>query len=146
MTAFSNYLEEQLIKHIFRTDSYTKPTVLAVGLCLVSPDENDTGQLSLGTGQEVANSYSYSRQVLNPSNANWSDPSAGTQGQTTNSTAITFTADGGNWGTVTSFFIADNASYDSGNILFYGDLSESRTINDRVSFTISIGSLGITFN
>ena len=41
MSAMSNYLEDQLVKHLFRTGSFTKPTVIAVALCTSAPTDSD---------------------------------------------------------------------------------------------------------
>ena len=43
MAAMSDYLEVELIKHIFRTGSMTKPTVLAVALCTAATSDSQTG-------------------------------------------------------------------------------------------------------
>ena len=43
MANMSDYLEVELRKHIFRTGSFTKPTVLAVGLFTVTPSDSGGG-------------------------------------------------------------------------------------------------------
>lgn len=142
MSAASNYLEEALLNHLFRTTTYTQPTVLAIALCTATPGETDTGS----TITEVANSNNYSRQTLNPADANWTDPSAGTQGETDNASAITFGPASGSWGTITSFAICDSATYGAGNMLIYGDLDASKAIGNGDSFSFSTGNLNITLS
>lgn len=85
MANFSNYLEDQIIQHIFRTGSFTKPTTLAIALLTSAATDSDDGS----TITEVANANGYARQSLNPLDANWA-ATAGGNGQTSNSSAITF--------------------------------------------------------
>lgn len=139
MSAMSDYLEGEVIKHIFRTGSFTKPTVLGIALCTSAPTDSDTTL----AGKEVANSGSYSRQTLNPLDANWAAP--GTNGLTDNVTAITFTTATGDWGTVTHVAICDSSSHNGGNMLLYGALDVSKTVNNGDTFKFNIGDLNITF-
>jgi hypothetical protein len=135
MAAMSDYLEGELIKHIFRTGSFTKPAVLAVGLFTAAP--NDAGGCTEVSGN------GYSRATLNPLDANWAAP-AGGNGTTSNVSTITFaTPSGAGWGTVTHFAIFDAAS--AGNILFHGALTASKTINSGDTVSYAAGQLQITF-
>ena len=147
ISSFSNFLEENLQKHVFRTGSYTKPTVLSIVLLTTLAVDADTGQFTLGTGVEVSNSNGYSRKTLNPSDANWSDPATGTQGQVDNSTKITFgPASGGDWGTIVGIAICDSAVFDSGNLLYHGALSTSKVVSDADTFEFNIGDLNISLD
>lgn len=141
MTAISNYLEEFLLNHVFRTATFSKPSTIAIGLATASPTDTSTG----ASFNEVADTFSYARvDVGAPDDGDWSDPSAGTQGETDNSADITFpTASGGNWGTVTSVTILDNITHGAGNILFYGDLTANKIVNDGDTFKFSAGDLNI---
>lgn len=134
MSAMSDYLEGELIKHIFRTGSFTKPTVLAVGLFTAAPSD-------AGGGTEVAGG-SYARASLNPLDANWAAPTAG-NGVTSNSSVITFATPTAGWGNVTHFGIFDAAS--GGNLLFWGALTIAKTINQSDAVTFPAGSLTVTF-
>lgn len=130
----SDYLEGQIIAHIFRTASFTKPTVLAVGLFTAAPSDS-------GGGTEVTGG-NYSRATLNPLDANWAAPSTG-NGVTSNSSTITFATPSANWGNVTHFAIFDAAS--AGNLMFHGALTIAKTINNGDTVTFPAGSLTITF-
>jgi hypothetical protein len=142
MASASDYLEGELLNHIFRTSSFTKPTTLAIALCTAATSDSDDGS----TITEVSNANGYARQTLNPLDANWTDASGG-DGQTDNASAITFgPASGGNWGTITHVAIIDNSTYGSGNLLIHGALDSSVTINDGDSFSFAIGNLVITFS
>ena len=142
MTAMSDYLEGEFIAHVFRTSTFTKPTTLAIALCTSAPSDSDTGS----SITEVANSFSYARETLNPLDANWAAPSAG-DGVTSNLSDITFgPASGGNWGTVTHVAITDSATHGAGNLLFHGALDSSATVNDGDTFVFSTNDLSITFD
>jgi len=134
MSAMTDYLEGEIIKHIFRTGSFTKPSVLAVGLFTAAPSD-------AGGGTEVTGG-SYARATLNPLDANWAAPSSG-NGVTSNSSTITFATPSANWGSVTHFAVFDAAS--AGNMLFWGSLTVSKTINSGDTVTFPAGSLTFTF-
>jgi hypothetical protein len=135
MSQMSDFLEVELRKHIFRTGSYAKPTVLAVSLFTVTPSD-------AGGGTEVTGG-NYSRASLNPLDANWTAASS-TDGITTNAADLTFPVPSANWGTVVAFGIHDAAS--AGNLLIWGPLATSKTINNGDPAPKFVaGALSITF-
>lgn len=137
MANMSDYLESELRKHIFRTGSFTKPTALYIALFTVTPTD------AAGSGTEVTGG-SYARQNLAPLDANWTGASA-TDGATDNAVAITFSpAPTANWGTVVAFGIFDAST--SGNMLIWGAISPSKTINNGdPAPSFAIGALDVTF-
>lgn len=140
MSQMSDYLEVELRKHIFRTGSFTKPTVLAIALCSTTTLDADTGAL---TGREVANAGGYARQNLPPLDANWTAPD-GTGGLTDNAVAISFPTATASWGLITNFAICDSTTYGGGNMLLHGSITTGKTVgvNDQVVF--AIGALDVT--
>jgi hypothetical protein len=134
MSAMSDYLEGEIIKHIFRTGSFTKPTVLAVGLFTAAPND-------AGGGTEVSGN-NYSRVQVNPLDANWAAPAAG-NGVTSNVSTITFPTPSAGWGNVTHFGLFDAAS--TGNLLFHGALTVPKTINSGDTVSFAAGQLQFTF-
>lgn len=135
MSAMTDYLEGELIKHIFRTGSFTKPTALYIALFTAAPND-------AGGGTEVTGG-SYARAQLNPADANWAAPAAG-NGVTSNAAAITFPAPTANWGSVTHFAIMDAST--AGNMLFHGALTASKTVNNGdPAPEFAIGDLTVTF-
>lgn len=144
MSEMSDYLEDQLIAHIFRTDSFTKPTVLAIALLTTAADDNDTGVFTASTGVEVTNANAYARQSRNPLDANWSASSGG-DGQTDNVAAITFPQATGSWGTVVAMAIVDNATHNAGNMLFHSTVTTSRTIDNGDTAEFAAGAITVTF-
>lgn len=138
MAAFSSWAETQIINHIFRTASFTKPTTLAIALTQNVPAASDTGNLVVG--QEIANAGSYARQTLNPADANWSPP-ANNNGITGNSGAITFPAATANWGWISGVAILDNIGYGSGDMIVYGALQTPKLIGNGDQFKFNISDI-----
>lgn len=142
-TAMTDYLENKLADHLFRTTTYSQPATLAVALYTAAPGET-------GGGTEVSGG-SYARVSNNPANANWNGThgnttgaSSGTSGLVDNAGAITFATPTANWGTITHFAILDNTS--GGNMLIYGALTASKTVNNGdPAPSFPAGTLDITF-
>jgi hypothetical protein len=143
MSAMSNYLENKLVDQLFR--GQTAPTTSTLYVALFSAAPNDAGG-----GTEITGN-NYSRVSVTSSLANWAGTqstgsttaSSGTGGATSNNAAITFPTPSATWGTVTHFGIFDAAS--SGNLLFHGALSISKTINQGDTVSFPAGSLSVTF-
>jgi hypothetical protein len=139
----SDYLENKLIDQLFRGQSAPTTTNLYVGLLTAAPSDT-------GGGTEVSGG-SYARVTVASSLANWAGTqsagstvaSSGTGGQTSNNAAITFPTPSAGWGTVTHFGIYDASS--GGNLLFWGALTISKTINQADTVTFPAASLSITF-
>jgi hypothetical protein len=134
MSNMSDYLEVNIRKHLFRTGSFTKPTVLGVALFTVTPSDS-------GGGTEVTGG-SYARVDVPPLDANWSAPDA-TGGLTANVAAITFPTATADWGTVVAVGIFDATS--GGNLLFWGPLTANKVVSNGDTFSFAIGALTITF-
>jgi len=138
----SDYLENKLVDHIFRTGAFTKPAALYIALLTGAPSD-------AGGGTEVAGG-GYARVNLAPSDTNWkatqggtSGASSGTSGVTANAATITFPAPSANWGTVTHFAIYDASS--GGNLLVWDALTAPRTIlNGDPAASFAVDALQIT--
>lgn len=133
---FSNYLENQVLTHIFRTGSWTKPTSIYIALCTAAPTSVSTGSTIV---EPVGNAYA--RVALNPGNSNWNDPSTGT---TSNISVITFPEATGSWGTITHVAIVDSAT--NGNLLFFGSLGSSQAVSSGDSPGFDTTTLTITLD
>ena len=130
MAALTNYTENQIINHIFRTTAFTRPATLYVGLILSGTD------FEAGTVTEVS-AAGYARVVRNPLDANWAASSI--YGTTSNVLTIQFPAATADWGTVTSWGIWDAAT--GGNLLIYASLNTPRTITNGVNSSFAPGFL-----
>lgn len=144
MSEMSDWLEDEVVKHIFRTGSFTKPTVLAFALLTLAADDDDTGQFTTGTGTEVTNAGAYARVDRPPLDANWT-ATAGGDGQTDNAAAITYTTATGNWGTVAAIGITDSVTHDAGNLLFHSAVDTSKAVNTDDTAEFAIGAVTVTF-
>lgn len=133
MSAMSDYLEQALLNHVFRTTAYTQPTALYVAAFTAAPSDS-------GGGTEVSGG-SYARVSVARADAQWN--AAGVGGLIDNVNAITFPTSSGSWGTVTHIGIFDAST--SGNLLMWGALSASKTVASGDTLTIAAGALDITF-
>ena len=133
MTAFSNYLENKIIDHIFQNTAFTSPTTLYVGL-MTAVSDGEAGTITEVTGG------SYARVAVTANSSNWSDATAN-NGTTSNVNAVTFPAATADWGTVTHFGIFDAAS--AGNLLVYSALTASRNITNGSTPSFAAGALTV---
>jgi hypothetical protein len=143
MSEMSDYLEDELIKHLFRTGSFTKPTVLAFALLTTAADDDDTGVFTASTGVEVTAAGAYARIDRPPLDANWSATAAG-DGQTDNVAAITYTQATASWGTVTAMAITDSATHNAGNMLFHSTVTTGRAIDSGDTAEFAAGQITVT--
>lgn len=144
MSEMSDYLEGQLIAHIFRTNTFAKPSVLAIALLTTGAADGDSGQFTSGTGVEVTDANAYARVARNPADANWTAPTGG-DGQTDNAAAITFTQATGSWGSVGDMAIVDSATHNAGNMLFYSAVDTPRSIDNGDTAEFAAGAITVTF-
>ena len=126
MSEMSNYLENGLLNAVLRNTSYTSPATVYVGLYTSNPGEGNTGT-------EVSGN-SYARK-----SATFGSPS---DGVCTNSAAVEFDQATGSWGTISHVGLLDAIT--SGNLLFYTDITTSKTIETGDIFKIAAGSLSVT--
>ena len=125
--SFSNYLETELLDHVFAGNAYSAPANVYVGLFTSNPDED-------GSGTEVSGG-SYARQA----------GSFTVSGNTaTTDAAIEFPTSTATWGTITHIGIYDASS--AGNLLAYAALSSSKTIASGDVFRIPTGDIDITLD
>ena len=124
--AKSNYLENKVIDHFLGTSSTSAPSNVYMGLFTSNPTDANSGTEVSGNG--------YSRQVITFN--------AASSGSATNSSAETFTASGGNFGTITHFGIFDAST--SGNLLYHGALTDDKVIEDGDSLVVATTAITIT--
>jgi hypothetical protein len=122
--SFSNYLENKVLDHVFGGVAYTAPTTLYVGLFTSDPGET-------GSGTEVSGG-SYARQTI---------AFTVTGSQASNTAAVEFPTATASWGTITFAAIYDALS--GGNLLAYGALTTSKTIDNGDVFRIPTGDFDI---
>ncbi len=140
MANMSNYLENKLIDHIFRTTTFSPPSTIAIALCTTAPTDASTGS----TIVEVTNAGVPANATWRGTHASVSGASSGTGGTADNAAAITFVTASADWNaTVTHVAICDSATYAGGNLLFWGALSVSKTVSNGDTFSFSANQLSI---
>ena len=114
----STYLDNAMLASALLNTPFTPPVTVYVALYTAAPT-------IAGGGTEVTGG-SYARQVVT-----FTSP---TLGQVSNSVSVTFPIASAPWGTIVAFGILDAVS--SGNLLYFANLSASRTVltNDQVVF------------
>ena len=121
----SNYLENKVLDHILGTTSYTMPTTY-LALYTVAPTDSTSGTEVSG-GSYVRKAISFN---------------AASGGSASNSANIDFS--GMPAATVVAVAVCDALT--SGNILIYGTLTTSRTIQAGDTLRISSGDLVLSIN
>lgn len=128
MGGLSDYLENELLDHVFPTSSaWTRPTNLFCAL--FNDDANDDG-----SGTEVSGG-NYARVTAD----SWD---AATNGAIANGADITFATATGGWNTVVSWGIFDTST--GGNLLAWGSLTTNQVIGGNDVANFSAGALDIT--
>lgn len=134
--SLSNYSENELLDHLLGkgTRDFTSPTTLAVALFSAQTGTESTTDEPTFT-EVTGNGYARTAVTFN----------AASLGSADNSADVTFpTASGGNFGTITHIGVYDATT--GGNLLFYGALSVSKTVQDGDTFEIKAGNLTVTLD
>lgn len=128
MSAASDYLENKVLDHVLGNTTYSPAATLYIGLWTA-----DNG-LESGTLTGEVSGGSYARKAVTFS--------AASGGSSSNSATVTFDAATANWGTITHVAVMDALT--SGNVLFHGAVTTSKTIESGDTFQISSGNLTIS--
>ena len=127
--SFSNYLETELLEHVFTNTAYTAPSTLYLALFTSNPAED-------ASGTEVTTSgTAYARQTVTFT----------VSGDTaTTDAAVEFPTATANYGTVSHVAIFDASS--AGNMIAYAALTTSKAIETGDVFRVPAGDLDITLD
>ena len=125
--SFSNYLETEILDHVFGGNAYTAPATLYVGLYTSAPSDAGGGTELSGDG--------YARQTAT---------FTVTGDTASNSAAIEYPTATASWGTVTHIGVFDALS--GGNLLVYGTLTTSKLVDSGDVFRIPTGDLDISLD
>jgi hypothetical protein len=139
--SFSDFLELELLDHVFGNAAYSAPATLYVALYTAAP--SDSGG---GTEVSTSNWTNYQRAAVTNNSTNFP---AAASGAKANGTAISGFYSSGSTATipsgtvvVTHVGILDAST--SGNLLAWADLTVSKTLSNGDTFTIPVGDLDIT--
>ena len=125
--SFTNYLETEILDHVFGGNAYTAPGTLYLALYTAAPGETGGGTECSGT--------SYARQTV---------AFTVSGNEATNSAAVEFPTAGSNWGTITHVGVFDALT--SGNLMAYGTLSASKAVESGDVFRVPASDLDITLD
>jgi len=126
--SFSNYLETEILDHVFAGAAYTAPGTKYLALFTAVAD-GETGSVTEVSGG------GYARQSV----------AFTTSGNTTsNNAAVEYPTATANYGTVTHVGVYDAST--SGNLMAYAALSSNKTIETGDVFRVPSGDLDITLN
>ena len=126
MAEFSDFMENKIIDHMLRNQSYTPPSTLYVALFTTATSD-------AGGGTEVSGG-AYARQAAGLS--------AASGGASSNAADITFPTATADWGTITHVALMDALT--GGNMLMHSPLDASKTVNNGDTFKVNAGDLDIT--
>lgn len=133
MSAASNYLENAVLNHVLRNTVFTQPGALYLGL-FRNTSGNAAANLEAGTLTDEVSGGSYARKTVSFA--------AASGGTAATSATVTFDTASANWGTITHVAVLDSLT--SGNVLFWGAVTTSKTIETGDTFQVSSGNLTIS--
>ena len=125
--SFSNFLETEILDHVFAGAAYTAPTTKYLALYTAAPGET-------GGGTEVSGG-AYARQSV----------AFTTTGNTTSNTAaVEYATATASYGTVTHVGVFDAVT--AGNLMAYAALTTSKLIDSGDVFRVPAADLDITLD
>ena len=139
MSAASNYLENKLLDHTLKygTAPYTGASTLYLAL-FNNTSTNTAANLEAGTltDETSTSGTAYARKAVTFASAS--------SGSSATNATVTFDAATASWGTITHIAVMDGATAGAGNVLFYGAVTTSKTIDTGDTFQVSSGNLTIS--
>jgi len=125
--SFTNFLETEVLDHVFGGNAYAAPGTLYTGLYTAAPSDTGGGTELSGNG--------YARQAT---------AFTVTGDTASNTSAEEWATATGDWGTITHVGVFDAST--GGNLMAYGTLTASKTIATGDVFRIPAGDLDITLD
>lgn len=132
MGAASNYLENKILDHVLTSTAYTQPSRY---LALFTSDPGETGSLS---GEVSTSGTAYARKAVTFA--------AASSGSSATNATVTFDAATASWGTITHVAVVDGSTAGAGNVLFYGAVTTSKTIDTGDTFQVTSGNLTVSLD
>jgi hypothetical protein len=137
MSAASNYLENKVLDHVLKNTAFSQPAGIYLAL-FNNTSGNAAANLEAGTlTDEVSTSgTAYARKAVTFA--------AASSGAAATSATVTFDAATASWGTITHVAVVDGNTAGAGNVLFYGAVTTSKTIDSGDTFQVTSGNLTIS--
>jgi hypothetical protein len=134
MGSFGNYLEDELLDHVFGAAAYTAPVTLYLALSTADPTDDASGIAEPSGG-------SYARLAVTNNATNFPAASGGSK---SNGVDMTFATATGSWGVITHMAIYDALT--GGNMLAHAALTASKTIDSGDTVIFEATNLTITLD
>ena len=128
MAALSDHAEKLILDWMMTAGAAARPSAWYVALYTAAPSDAGGGTELSGSG--------YAREAVA-----FAAATSGT-GTTSNTGVVIFTADGGDWGSVTHMGIHDASS--GGNLLWHGSLAAAKTVADGDTLEFAVGNIDLT--
>jgi hypothetical protein len=137
MTAASNYLENKVLDHVLKNTAFSQPSSLYLAL-FNNTSTNTAANLENGTltDETSTSGTAYVRKSV--------AFAAASGGTSATSATVTFDAATASWGTITHVAVMDGGTAGSGNVLFWGAVTTSKTIDTGDTFQVTSGNLTIS--
>lgn len=134
MSAFSDYLENELLDHILRASAYSVPANVWIALYTTATTDADGGTEATGG--------SYARLKIGAGEG--LDFIAASAGATTNNEEWAWATATASWGNVTHTSVRDAAS--AGNSLIHGPLTTPKPVDNGDTFKFAAGTFDISLD
>ena len=133
----SNYLENKILDHALGTTAFTQPTTQYLALHTADPTD-------AASGAELSDAASANKTGYSRAASDFNAASGGTATGPDGSNTIEFTNShaSSSWTAVTHFGIWDAST--SGNLLYHGALTTSKTIAAGDTLRFTAGSISIS--
>lgn len=134
MSSFGDFLENELLDHVWGNAAYAAPATLYLALSTTDP-------LDDGSGITEPVGGSYARLAVANNLTNWPAAVGGSKSNGADFTFVTATA---GWGVITHMAIYDAAT--GGNMIAHAALTTSKTIDNGDTVIFQTGNLTITLD
>jgi hypothetical protein len=135
MAALSDHSENLLLNYLMTGGSVTRPSNHYLALFTAAPNDAGGGTECSGNG--------YARKQTHFATATGTGGTTSNDGTTAaNGTAVSFTASGGSFGTVTHIGVFDAVT--TGNMLWHGTISTQKTVADGDTLQFISGAVDLT--
>lgn len=137
MSSFGDYLEKELLDHVFGNAAYAAPATLYLALSTADPLDDGSGLTEPAGG-------SYARLAVANNATNFPAATGASPATKSNGVQFDFVTATASWGVITHMAIMDAAS--GGNMLAHASLATSKTIDSGDTVNFKIGELDITLD
>lgn len=132
MGSITNYLENELLDHVFNA-AYTPASTIYLALATADPTDSATG----ASMNEVANTGAYARKAITFG--------AASSRAVTQNADVEFDQASGSWGSVSHWAIVDSATYGAGNVLAHGAFGTAKSVVSGNTPSVASGEISVSY-